>query len=110
VTWLVEGRDPAPVPAVTVQNAAPVILDLAVDDLPGWGGFQQAADWVSAVRRAEVSRQRIYSLYLWRHGNQFPRSYAVRLPGGTIKERWFRRDEIEAWALTHRFRNSGGRI
>jgi len=83
------------------------VLQLHERDLPNWGGFQDAADWINAVRGLEISRQRVYSLHRWRHGNKFPASRVIRLPNGVIKHNWFYKPDVEAWARAHKFRNSG---
>jgi hypothetical protein len=91
---------------MTVIDTVPLITTLTEEDLPNWGGYQQAADWIGVTRSIVVTRQRVYSLALWRHGNGFPQSYIVRLPSGIIKQHWFYRPQIEEWARTHHFRNS----
>jgi hypothetical protein len=85
------------------------LRQLTANEVPDWGGWQQAAKWIEEIRGIEISRQRVYSLHYWRNGNGFPAAAAVRLPDGSVKNNWFYKADIIQWSMTHRFRNSGSR-
>jgi hypothetical protein len=77
----------------------PQAIAIEPGELENWGGFTAAAAWMQAVLGERYfSRQRAYSLYQWRTSNGFPERQTVRLPDGREKD-WFRKSEIEQWAV-----------
>lgn len=80
------------------------VIRVQPGDEENWGGFEDAAGWMTEHSPPGVtySRQRIYSLWSWRAGrgngpgNGFPERRLVILPDGRAKE-WFRKSEVLAW-------------
>lgn len=86
---------------MTAQDEQPITRLETREDVLAWGGFQDAARWLTEWLGEPYTRQRVYSLWRWRLGNGFPERHLVRLPDTRVKL-WFRRNDVRAWARQYK--------